>query len=716
MASPASKIIEHLTFALGRELSDFSGMRATKLTAQLAMGATTAFVASTFKWPDSGKVTFDGVIYEYTSKTITTLVGLTWTEEDGTVNVGAKQQHEPDAIVIDLSKTYNALDTTTNQFFLDTAEGEGLAILARNKGVFKPSTLLDDEVFRKIVQNIAFVPKGRLITIRRMLRALFGEGNFEVWEEYPDVKNTVFIRITGGFALSTDSSGKGYLTARERVPLDAGTLRATLTQEPLVVGSVTLADEALDTEFPFIKPSEVIETRYVGDPGIQAWEFVAGGETENLWAIPATLGGGIDCVALRKTNVANTPQYRHSARILPSTRDIEMNMTVSFFAGGTAKNGFAFGFANQDRRFTVGVYNVSGNYGVALINRSTGAVIASQEANTDIAIGLTNALDLRLVREHGLTNVYVNGRLLLSHDDDTDFPTNTENEFFFGQFDTTSATTNARVIRASVHAHTDTRDFWNTYLSFGSAVTTSANTIDVLATPLTTGDIGKFARLFPQTTQKNSGVHVIEDAVASGPGDFTLTLGDSPAGAFGFTVSGLLNAGIFSVIGNLRRFRFPEDIGRKIRLTGANAGTYTISGVGDEAGLLTQPGLGIYVEVSDGPTSWVSASDIEWFFVPNLEFPEDVEVDVAVTGAVSGTEITLREFPPVVPGTVAGWKLMLDVSYSFVRSGQLLQSTTVRNDPAGVRAPLYLPAPLLGALDDFLDELTAAGVIPEVQT
>jgi hypothetical protein len=714
MASPASKIIEHLTFALGRELSDFSGMRATKLSAQLAKGAVNASVVSTFKWPESGKVTLDGIIYDYASKTITTFNGLTWTEEDGTVNVGAKQQHEPDALVLDLSKKYNALDVTTNEFFLDTAVGEGLAILARNKGVFKPSTLLDDEVFRKIVQNIAFVPKGRLVTIRRMLRALFGEGNFEVWEEYPDVKNTVFIKITGGFALASDSSGKGYLTARERVPLDSGTLRATLTQIPLVVGSVTLADEGLVTEFPFIKPSEVLETRYLGDAGLQAWEFIGGGENEAAWAIPAVLSGNVECCALRKTNVANTPQYRHSARILPATASIEMGMTLSFFAGSTVKNGFALGFSNQVNRFTVGVYNDSGNYAVALINRTTGAVIGD-EHDTGIAIGLNNAIDVRIAREHGAINVYVNGLLVLTHTNDASFPADSENEFFFGQFDTSSTTTNARVIRAWFHAHTDTQDFWNTRAV--AAVTASADSL-IVAGPISTADIGKYARVFDAASPaepQNSGQHSITNMVTTGnPDEFTVTLGDSP----GNTLASVLAAvpGVIFIGDNARRFRFPDDVGRKIRLVGANAGTYTISAVADEEGELEHPGDGASVLVSDGPVAWVTESNIEWYYVPNFTFSESVEVDVVATGSVADTEITLRQFPSVVPGTVVGWKLMLDVSYSFVRSGQMVQSTAIRNDPVGSRAPLYLPAPLLGPLDDFLDELTAAGVIPEVQT
>jgi hypothetical protein len=687
--------------------------------------STTAPVESTFGWPSSGKVIIAGDVHTYRGTTATSLTGLEWADEAGTVTWGAKTAYAPASVVLDYNKVFAAVEQIAARVFVDEATGEALSIFGRALGVKRAPTLTDDEIFRKIIKNLAFVPKGTILTLTRLLEAIFGVGNFEVWEQFPAFPNKVFIRITNGYFLSGTSAGRGFLTRRERKDLTVGSKQIALPATPLAVSAVRLADESLTTEFPNLRPSTVIETRYPGDAGLQAWEFVAGGATEATWAVPSATNGGV--VTLKKTLAAHTPRYRRTARILPETDHVEIGISFSHGSGtlSATRNSFAVGFENNNRMFAVGVYSTAGAITFAFINRSTSAVIGTAFVATGTNGG--DLVDMRVVREGGRTNLYVSimddatGTMLYqsvlaaSVDDDTLFPASTANEFFFGMFDTTTSIPSVRVKRVWVHASTKDRDFWNHRLS---GTTVSDTTIDVVdATIDAVNDIGRHVRVRANdspVTSKHSGRFLITGVAGVSP-NFTLTLGDGVDRALGEVTAG--DEPSFRVPTNPFAFTFPDDVGKKLRIpSGPNAGTWVIASVVDAGGdTLTDYGHGPTVTLTGSPGTWVTETGIVHDLLPDMTAAKAVELEISNVGSQAGATLTLRQIPALVdPGTLAAWRPIVDVDFSMVRSGQVLQGTAQANNPVGTFAPLYLPPDPLGPLSAYLKELTAAGVIPEV--
>jgi hypothetical protein len=686
--------------------------------------STTALVESTFGWPSSGKVIINGDVHTYRGATPTSLTGLEWADEAGVVTWGAKTAYSPMAVVLDYNKVFAAVEQIAARVFVDEATGEALSIFGRTLGVRRAPTLTDDEVFRKIIKNLAFVPKGTMLTITRLLEAIFGVGNFEVWEQFPTFPNKVFIRITNGYFLSGTAAGRGFLTRRERKDLTVGSKQIVLPATPLAVSAVRLADEALTTEFNNVRPSTIIETRYPGDAGLQAWEFVAGGATETTWAVPSTTDGGI--VTIRKTANAHTPRYRKTARILPETDRVEMGMSFRFtIALSTTTNTFAFGFENNSRLFAVGVYLTGASVTFAFINRSTGTVIGSAAVISGGTLG--DHYRARLVRENGRTRLHVSvedsitgdlqysDNVVLTNDDDTLFPASTANEFFFGQFDTTETTTRVRIKNAWVHASTKGRDFWNHRLSGTTAGATTITVADATIDPV--NDIGRHIRVRATdspATSKHSGRFIITNVTGVSP-NFTLTLGDGIDRALGEVTAG--DEPRFRVPTNLFAFTFPDDVGKKLRIpAGPNAGTWVIASVVDAGGnTLTDYGHGPTVTLTGSPGTWVTETGIAHDLLPDMTAAKAVELEISNVGSQSVATLTLRQIPTLVdPGTLAAWRPIMDVDFSMVRSGQVLQDIAQANNPVGTFVPLYLPPDPLGPLAAYLKELTAAGVIPEV--
>ena len=69
---------EAVTSALGIQLNELAGLRMTRLTADVAEGATTFPVETTFGWPVPGTFVLDGVTYTYEGKTASTFTGVRW--------------------------------------------------------------------------------------------------------------------------------------------------------------------------------------------------------------------------------------------------------------------------------------------------------------------------------------------------------------------------------------------------------------------------------------------------------------------------------------------------------------------------------------------------------------------------------------------------------------------------------------------------------------
>lgn len=118
--------------------------------------------------------------------------------------------------------------------------------------------------------------------------------------------------------------------------------------------------------------------------------------------------------------------------------------------------------------------------------------------------------------------------------------------------------------------------------------------------------------------------------------------------------------------------------------------------------------------------TFVSESNVSWRLDPAFETESNVDWELSDTGSFSGTTLTLRQDIPVPdPASTGAYTRVLDVAYSQVLSAQVLLDITIDNlltqeipTLEFSHYPFYLSDPL-GFVRHFVDEVTAAGVIPE---
>lgn len=174
---------------------------------------------------------------------------------------GAKQRHEVLAEVLDYTRDYSSADVYRRAFLLQYAEGDDLTALGRNLGVERPSTLADDDVFRRLVEVMAYGYRGTRYIIEQILDTVLPPGSWEIFEdatstyaldpltgqsEFPTGpsrnRNTVFLRRDD--ANREDPHGKTFLDGGERRPMTS-TTEVTLGQPPLRLASLRLAPDPL---------------------------------------------------------------------------------------------------------------------------------------------------------------------------------------------------------------------------------------------------------------------------------------------------------------------------------------------------------------------------------------------------------------------------------------------------------------------------------------
>ena len=172
------------------------------------------------------------------------------------------------------------------------------------------------------------------------------------------------------------------------------------------------------------------------------------------------------------------------------------------------------------------------------------------------------------------------------------------------------------------------------------------------------------------------------------------------------------------VANNERAFKYPDDIGKRIDLSAAvnapNPGIYTIDAILDPVSLAAYAGASEdysnVVTVSGGP-GFVTETEIQWKLLPNFAVEGTIDWELSEAGALVDDTLTLRENPPLtIPG---GYVVIVEVVYSVVKSAQLLPGIEISNDGDDY-FPFYLPSHALGPFQAFIDNLTVAGVIPEI--
>jgi len=245
-----SGILEGLTSAFGLELSRLGGTRSTRIQENYPVteGDTTFRVETTLGWETSGYFYLEGYLYKYTGVTTAPtygeLTGVSYYDVGGyyagdatapnppSYVSGAAKDHEELKEVVDYTRVYSALDKMRRTFLVDYATGTDLDTLARNIGVLRESGLINtDSIFREVVKAIAYSPRGTTYVLELYLDAVFGAGNYQIFEDMTNsgyttrlgqtvVNNPGQIFITADLTPSTTSTGRALIEAPVAAKMD----------------------------------------------------------------------------------------------------------------------------------------------------------------------------------------------------------------------------------------------------------------------------------------------------------------------------------------------------------------------------------------------------------------------------------------------------------------------------------------------------------------
>jgi hypothetical protein len=632
---------------------------------------------------------------------------------------GARRTVPVASHVVDYSRTFSALDSMRDQVFVDTAVGDYLSALGRSLGVRRPPNLSNDDDFRKVIKAMAYLPKGTMQGLELAMTAFFGAGNFKVWEDFPTFRNTVFIQLLNGINLAESANGQTYLTRSAPRSLDTAAKTLTLatpgvsptTEGPvLAVMGARLLDEGRYDLLTTTRPSGISDYLYPGGPLTAVWLY--SGTTEASVSAMALATG-----MTLTTTAGQTALYARTARIRPeSNASITVTGRVSAASGTAAGSGkqWTFGLRDGARDLAVGAIASGANIQFGLISTSTGQFLAGAA----VVVALGTEVHLTLRKTGAQVDLLWNGVVVQSATA-VDFPASAVNEFRMGHTDGTYAVTSTTKVLA--FSAVTLTDYWNISGNIGTTVgTNQLNTSS--GGNIQTGDVGKAVRTVSTAFPKNTGLWLVDTVLSTD--NMTLkgvirkhagvaSLGVAGAAPHRITVAGIPDA-----------FTYPQDVGKQIEIMGSagglgNNGVFVISQLmlPDAPGTAISGSLTQQTNVCEVATAPAGGFDVEtglnWRLIPNWGTPDTTLYwELADAGSFAGMVLTLRANPPLtIPG---GYVVAMLVTYSTVKSGQVLLAADVANDPAGAWFPIYLPGHPMGAYAQYLAELTVAGVIPEV--
>lgn len=174
---------------------------------------------------------------------------------------------------------------------------------------------------------------------------------------------------------------------------------------------------------------------------------------------------------------------------------------------------------------------------------------------------------------------------------------------------------------------------------------------------------------------------------------------------------------LFDGIGQLV---YPDDLGKRIQINGSeygDDGIYTITKIfnpvsGNDYATEHISGMARGHTCEVAGATFATEAELSWELLPNFVDEVGLSFEMNGAGTIAGTALTLRE--PL-------WKtdLIMEILAIYVHSAQLLldqnQITLVTDEgppPTYSYYPWYVVDPL-GLLRPFIDQLTAAGVVPE---
>src|SRR3990167_3614971 len=181
-----------------------SGRLIVRSTAVYVAGDGSITVEGTHRWPTSGRIAVAGTTGYYASKTATSLDGLTDENGDPGLLTGARAG----SVVTEISQAETDVDLVRRSFFVAYAEGVDLDTLGRNYGLHRPRGI-DDDTWRALLQVMIYLDAQTIRACVKVLDALLGPGNYEIYEDLVGDPLTVHVVVAASAANA--QTGRTYL-------------------------------------------------------------------------------------------------------------------------------------------------------------------------------------------------------------------------------------------------------------------------------------------------------------------------------------------------------------------------------------------------------------------------------------------------------------------------------------------------------------------------
>lgn len=710
--APATQgLLASILDAIGESADEVGGHRITRLIDNIAIGESFFPVENCIDWQESGKVAIDGILYSYSHRGDGTLSGITYTF-GGEIFIGASRAHSFGAEVLDLGNPYSTIERARRAMITEYAEGADLDVIARNHGLGRPIFYASDATFRAAVRAVSYNPRGTIYGLELALDALAGRGNYVISEDLISHPCTVFITLKEGVLNTPAPFGKFYLGDPERAALGGARVDVPIVADPVTGGSpqsVCWVPHEYFVDCRTAKPSVFTSVEFDGDPGTNVFAFIGTNEAVQVTQVAGSHIQIDDTAALEtgyygtllRTNERGQVEWDFDATFripIGTVLDVADTDQVGFrIADGEIETGF--GCTHQDATHFL--------FGVIDGWPADVTILEKGEWHTCEAKRRGNRVDF-----------LVNG-ILAWRFNVADLLASTNKYFAFGCFSTTTATSTVdiRQVGLSFYSHHD-------YFAYEEDdATLNANTLTETGFIFIAGDLGKQVRTVAGIANpqggNNAGRWVITDVIAANQVEL---LGPEKTGAQTDTAHGSR----ITVPLDTKAFVFPDDLGKTITISGSalgGDGSYVINTllgstkpddpVTDlalwDTPIRTETNV---CEVLLAPP-FVTETGLDYRLEPTFVNEVNVNFNLSDAGSViAGPNTRIRLQPEVL---AVGALEVMEVAYSRVLTGQIMEtSVPVVTVTGGIYShyPLYI-TDALGLLRAFLDDLTAAGVIPE---
>jgi len=677
---------------------------------------TTFPVETTLDWDAEGMIGIDGVRYHYTGKTDTAFQGVYFLA-GGEVVPGPAKLLRVQSTVIDLNRSRSGMDLVRRAMLVEYAEGDDLNALARNLGVMRLPFLSGDTQFRAILKALAYNPKGTVFGLELALIGLVGAGNFQIYEDLIRYPNTVFVRLLGSATTGTRAQGKAFLSGVELAHLASAST-------PILLDNPIKDRGAL--HYVHWAPTDHVSTFYSTRPIDEKFNEYPGAPLTSIWTNQgnANFSKCID-ISLEGCDFESFGVFTEARcrRHLYVTSKATMRLEGVLHKWPGVTEGtrtFALTITDGTRGMNAVVWaNTTSSFRVGMIGGAVTGPFAAPAVEVDVDNSDFHNIALEKYEDKEW-RLYVDQKLVSTLPYTSGVAT-AWNRVLFGMSGVTPASlVTTRVKRMAYWSH-DPTDFASA--RGNAAILANPANLDTGTYTFQTDDIGKT-------------ILIDRSAVANGAGgnnngrwEVTARSGTS------CTVEGVPHTGANTTGASVTRitvpatgtqFRFPDDLGRTITITGStlgNNGTWTIARLLDPDTLVDMGGWATKIPAHTNVcevtgASFVPESGLGWQLHPDFTAETGLEWQLPAAIDVVGQTVTLRQPPPAIEVPQV---YLLAVTYSEVLSAQILANTGIGSeitqevpDVLFSYYPFYLSDPL-GFIRRYLREITAAGVIPDFQ-